>query len=155
MNKKQKFWTCVIGPADENILPPGADSPMRIAVQTAFLGTTGDQHKICMSGWGSDSETAAESSVQRDFVYAVDDLNSPEPQLRKLTSGELLKLITGFAKEYHSKSVESVKRKNHMNDLTEKDEVSQKVVDAVLADFVNYIGSTRGVDYGLYASDLK
>ena len=155
MNQKQEFWTCVIGPADKNNLPTGADLSMQMAVKTAFLGTTGDQHEICRSGWCSDTETAAKASVKRDFVYAVYDLNTPEPQLRKLTSGELLELITDFAKEYRLKSVESMNRNKHRNDLTEKDEVSQKVVDAVLVDFVNYIGVTRGVDYGLYASDLK
>lgn len=155
MNQKQEFWTCVIGPADRNKLPGGSDLPMRMAVQSAFQRTTGDGHEICMSGWGSDSETAAKASVKRDFVYAVNATNTTDPELRKLTSGELLKLLTNFAKDYAKEGVESIKRNNHMNDVPKTETVSQKVVDAVLVDFINYIGVRNCVDYGLYTVDLN
>jgi len=155
MNQKQEFWTCVIGPADRNKLPDGADFPMRMAVQSAFHRTTGDGHEICMSGWGSDSETAAKASAKRDLVYAVNTTNTPEPELRKLTSGELLILLTNFAKDYAKKGVESIKRNNHMNGIPKTETVSQKMVDAVLVDFINYIGVRNCVDYGLNTMDLN
>lgn len=155
MNQKQEFWTCVIGPADRNQLPRGSDFPLRLAVQEAFELISGHPDEICMSGWGSDSETAAKASVKRDFVYAVDKTNTPEPELRKLTSGELLRLLTNFAKDYAKEGAESIKRNNHMNDVPKTETVSQQVVDAVLVDFINYIGVRYCVDYGLYTSDLS
>lgn len=42
-----------------------------------------------------------------------------------------------------------------MNDVPKTETVSQKVVDAVLVDFINYIGVKHCVDYGLYTSDLS
>jgi hypothetical protein len=155
MNKKQEFWTCVVGPADQNKLPKGCDLPMRMAVQAAFANMTGEYPDICSSGWGSDSKTAAEASVKKSFVYAVEKANTSEPELRKLTSGELLSLLTNFAKDYVPTAVGSVIRNNHMNDLPEKAKVSQKVVDAVVVDFINFIGNRYCVDYGLYTKDLN
>lgn len=156
MNQKQEFWTCVIGPAKrDDLLDNGADWPLRKAVQKAFEQTSGYSHEVCMSGWGSSSEEAAKASVKRDFVYAVDKTNTPEPTLRKLTSGELLRLLTNFAKDYAKEGAESINRNNHMNDVPKTETVSQKVVDAVLVDFINYIGVRYLVDYGLYTSDLS
>jgi hypothetical protein len=154
MNQKQEFWTCVIGPADRNTLPKGSDFPLRMAVKEAFELISGHPDEICMSGWGNDSETAAKASVKRDFVYAVNKTNTPEPELRKFTSGELLQLVTNFAKEYAVKGVESIRRNNHMNKVSIGDELSKNVVDAVLVDFINYIGLSYGVDFGLYIQDL-
>jgi hypothetical protein len=128
---------------------------MRIAVQSAFRKTTGNDHKICISRWGSDSESSVDTSVKLDFVYAVKSVNTSEPELRKLTSGELLTLLTNFAKDYAKEGVESIKRNNHMNDVPKTETVSQKIVDAVLVDFVNYIGMSNCVDYGLYTKDLN
>lgn len=128
---------------------------MRMAVQNAFLQTTGDIHEICISGWGCDSETAAKASIKRDFVWAVDKTNTPEPELRKLTSGELLQLLTNLAKDYAKEGVESIKRNNHMNDIPKMETVPQNVVDAVLVDFINYIGIKYCIDYGLYTVDLN
>jgi hypothetical protein len=155
MNIKQEFWTCVIGPADRDKLSRGADFPMRVAVQDAFLKTAGDGYEVCISGWGSDTETAAKASLNRDFVYAVEKVNTPEPELRKLTTGEVLQLLTNFAKDYAPIGAESIKRNVHMNEVTDQSTISQKVLDAVLVDFINYIGSQYCVDYGLYTSDLR
>lgn len=155
MNQKQEFWTCVIGPARRKDLPNGADWPLRKAVQKAFEQTSGYSHEVCSSGWGCNSEEAAKASIKRAFVYAVNKTNTPEPELRKLTSVELLQLLTNFAKDYAKESAESIKRNCHMNDVPETETVSQKSVDAVLVDFINYIGVRHLVDYGLYTSDLN
>lgn len=46
------IWSCKIGPTDVD-LPLGADSPLRQAVQKAFLELTGHEAEVCFSGWGS------------------------------------------------------------------------------------------------------
>lgn len=47
----EKVWTCKIGgPVD--VLPPGADSPMRNAVESAYREITGNDHQFNFSGWG-------------------------------------------------------------------------------------------------------
>ena len=33
--------------------------------------------------------------------------------------------------------------------------LSQEIIDALLVDFINYYGSRRGGDYGLYVEDLE
>lgn len=96
MNKKQKFWTCIVGPARREDLPNGADFPMRVAGRNEFQLLSGYLPEICMSGWDNDSETAAKASIKRNFVYAVEKTNTPEPELRKLTSGELLQIYNQF-----------------------------------------------------------
>lgn len=155
MKPKKEFWTCVIGPADRNQLPDGADFPLRMAVQTAFENLTENPYEICMSGWGNDSKKAALAEMKRNLVYAVEKVNTPEAELRKLTSGELLRLLTNFAKDYSKEGVKSVRQNSHMNQVNIKKDVNQKVVDATLVDFINFIAGQYGVDYGLYTKDLK
>lgn len=41
-----------------------------------------------------------------------------------MTKREFLQALTNFAKEYRKDAIESVKRNNHMNDLTGKEEIS-------------------------------
>ena len=72
---------------------------------------------------------------------------------KKMTSGELLKIITTIAKKYRIKCNQSLKINKHMNDLDNVN-VSQNVIDAILVDFINYIGMEHGVDYAIYARDL-
>lgn len=80
-------------------------------------------------------------------------------QIRRLpvSSGEVLNALSNYAKSYHNDKdfgVESVLRNKHMNDLTGKENIDPKVVDAVVVDFINYIGACCGVDYAMYTSDL-
>lgn len=58
------------------------------------------------------------------------------------------------AVEYRESANASVQRNNHMNNSTGA-EVPQEDIDALLVDFINYVGVKQGVDYALYTSDLK
>lgn len=67
---------------------------------------------------------------------------------------ELLELLKKYADSYSNIAKESVVNNCHMNNLT-NEEVSQDAVDAILVDFINYIGGNYGIDYALYTSDLR
>ena len=77
---------------------------------------------------------------------------------------DLLKLITTDAKNYCDDAAESLERNTHMNDLSFEElkqflalgpVISQKIIDALLVDFINSVAANQGVDYGLYTSDLR
>lgn len=74
------------------------------------------------------------------------------------TRSDLMIYLTRMAEEYSPKCKESVKRNNHMNLVIEEDvDISlgdNNIVEAVLVDFVNYIGSNQGLDWGLYTGHL-
>ncbi len=67
---------------------------------------------------------------------------------------EYLTIATNFAKDYRKDAMESIKRNNHMNSATGR-EIAQADIDALLVDFINFIGVRNGVDYALYTSDLE
>ena len=71
-----------------------------------------------------------------------------------VTRADLLNYLTEKAKDYRLDAVKSINRNRHMNDLDRVTKVSQKVVDALLVDFINYVGTQQCVDYGLYTKDL-
>lgn len=58
-----KTWTCKIGECDEALLPPGADYPMRLAVEKAYRELTGCTPTFCFSGWGGEL-----TNVEREVV---------------------------------------------------------------------------------------
>lgn len=66
-----------------------------------------------------------------------------------------LNKITEYAKKYSKEAQESIQRNNHMNDVDEGELVQQRHIDAVLVDFINYMGIKYGIDYGIYTKDLK
>ena len=41
-----------------------------------------------------------------------------------------------------------------MNNITQNESISNKITDAVLVDFINFIGMHHGVDYAMYTKDL-
>lgn len=47
-----KIWACKIGEVEPDVLPSGADAPMREAVEKAYLELTGKENNFCFSGWG-------------------------------------------------------------------------------------------------------
>jgi len=57
--EKPRFWVCIIGDTEWNKLPPGADLPMRQAVEKAFRDITGHYAENNWSGWSADKKTAA------------------------------------------------------------------------------------------------
>ena len=48
-----KAWSCKIGIMGGVELPPGADAPMRQAVERAFFELTGKHAEFNFSGWGA------------------------------------------------------------------------------------------------------
>ena len=70
-------------------------------------------------------------------------------------------IILKKAKEYRKKALVSIKRNNRMNNLTTADfkkigtETCQRLADAVLVDFINYVAVGQGIDLGLYTKHLK
>lgn len=71
-----------------------------------------------------------------------------------MTRGELLNLIKNCAVDYIDNAIESIDRNRHMNKYN-GEPISQNTVDALIVDFINYIGYTQCLDYGLYTSDLR
>lgn len=76
-----------------------------------------------------------------------------------MTRGELLNILSEEAKSYRGDAYESIKRNKHMNDLSPADirklekldpTLLQGLIDAVLVDFINYLATGQGIDYGLY-----
>jgi len=39
--------------------------------------------------------------------------------------------------------------------MSHRENIPQEVVDALLVDFINYVGVWQGVDYGMYTKDLN
>lgn len=68
---------------------------------------------------------------------------------------EMLELTKGYADKYRKEAQQSLTRNNHMNEIEDDELVQQRHVDAVLVDFINFIGVKRGIDYALYTKDLK
>lgn len=68
---------------------------------------------------------------------------------------EMLELTKKYASEYSEGAKASLVRNNHMNGIKKDEEVDQRVIDAVLVDFINFIGVKQGIDYALYTSDLR
>lgn len=48
-----KIWSCKIGECDAELLPDGADAPIRAAVARAYRDLTGFDAAFCFSGWGA------------------------------------------------------------------------------------------------------
>lgn len=71
------------------------------------------------------------------------------------TRGELLSFLDKMGKEYRLDCEKSINRNNHMNELEKHVELNQDIIDAILVDFINFIGINQNVDYGLYAKDWK
>ena len=80
-----------------------------------------------------------------------------------MTRGEFLDLLTTKAQEYRNKALASIERNRHMNNLSSKDisklkneqQLTQKLIDALLVDFINSVGAGQCMDYGLYTKHLK
>jgi hypothetical protein len=65
----------------------------------------------------------------------------------------MLDLLTKKAKHY-IKNPESAVINSYMNELSKDTKLDPKVVEAVVVDFINFIGRQNGIDYALYTKDL-
>lgn len=71
-----------------------------------------------------------------------------------MTRKELLDYLVSCARVYHKGAMKSIIRNNHMNEVT-GNPIDQRDIDALLVDFINFIGSNQGLDLGLYTKDLR
>lgn len=69
-----------------------------------------------------------------------------------MTRGELLEMLTKFAKAYR-KDETSVSRNKHLTNMDK--EPDQATKDAILVDFINYVGVRQCIDYALNINDLQ
>ena len=69
-----------------------------------------------------------------------------------MTRIELLEMLKNCAIKYRQ-DTNSVSRNKHLTNLSE--EPSQEIKDAVLTDFINYVGMFQGVDYALAVEDIQ
>lgn len=68
---------------------------------------------------------------------------------------EVLDITKKHADDYRKGAQKSLERNRHMNDIEGGEQVQQRHIDAILVDFINYIGVKHGIDYALYTKDLK
>ena len=63
-------------------------------------------------------------------------------------------MTTRCAIRYRSNANESIQRNRHMNNIKPDEVIEQRVIDAILVDFINNVAVNHGVDYALYTKDL-
>lgn len=68
---------------------------------------------------------------------------------------DLVEITNDFAVAYRKEAQKSLARNNHMNEIEQGEQVQQRIIDAVLVDFINFIAIKNGIDYALYTSDLR
>ena len=74
-----------------------------------------------------------------------------------------MRFLTEEAKRYSQGALSSLTRNNHMNSLSAKDilrfkregRLTKKFIEALLVDFINAIGVSQGIDYGLHTKHLN
>ena len=71
-----------------------------------------------------------------------------------MTKGNLLKIIEQNGRGYYKDCPRSIIRNNHMNNLKGNEQIDKNIVEAVIVDFINFIGCRQGLDYGMYVKDL-
>lgn len=67
---------------------------------------------------------------------------------------DLLHIAEKVAQDYRPQAIESIKRNTHLHDCEPEDIGAQDFVDAILADFINFLAYQHGVDYGIHAYDI-
>ena len=76
---------------------------------------------------------------------------------------ELLQYLVRYAGLYRKDAVKSIEKNRHMNGLTDDDlcdigrneALAQKIAEAAIVDFINFIGAKHGVDFGMYTKNLS
>lgn len=74
---------------------------------------------------------------------------------KAMTNGELFDMLEEYAKEYVPQARESIWRSRHMNDLRRPPKVSQKTIEALIVDFINFVCAGQGGDLGFCTKHLK
>ena len=71
-----------------------------------------------------------------------------------MTRSELCQMLENRAREYRIDAKKSIKRSKHMHECRER-HIKQKVIDAMLVDFINYVALSQCMDLGLYTHHIK
>ena len=72
-----------------------------------------------------------------------------------MTKGKLCDMLINVAKDYKKEGIlESLKRNKHMSNY-QGEHIKDTVIDALLVDFINYVGRFQGLDLGLYTKHLN
>lgn len=120
------------------------------------MGNTEKNLQLIVSLSGKYALEAIEN-VQRNSH--MNDLQGNEV----ITKDNVDKLISGIVKQANctdcSKVVSAIELIEYAQSLAVSirenySDIDQKVVDAILVDFVNFVGISQHVDYGLYTEDL-
>lgn len=72
--------------------------------------------------------------------------------------GEFTKYVFNCAREWIPGSIDDINRNRHMNKcngVVELTKENQDLVDAAITAFINHIGASFCMDYGLYTDDLR
>lgn len=74
-----------------------------------------------------------------------------------------MNLLEKEARQYRKQALSLIERNKHMNNLSTKDilrlkkdrQMTQRMIDALLVNFINVVGTSQSIDYGLYTKHLK
>lgn len=66
-----KIWSCKVGEAPGHAVPPGADMPMRQAVERAYYEVTGQPSAFLFSGWGAELSEFERAVVENRELSAT------------------------------------------------------------------------------------
>lgn len=64
MSERGNIWYCKIGESAATDLPPGSDSPMRRAIERAYIELTGQEPEFIFSGWGQELDESERAVVE-------------------------------------------------------------------------------------------
>ena len=74
----------------------------------------------------------------------------------KMSGGDYIKLLDEFAVGYcKNNPAKSVIRNKHMNELIGDEIITKNIAEAIVVDFVNYVGTKLNLDHGLYTGNLN
>lgn len=91
---KTEIWSCKIG--EHHYVPPGADAPMRRAVERAYAEITGEHPAFIFSGWGAELTEGERAVVEnRDPDLSKDEVFSLRAEVERL-KGALREADTFF-----------------------------------------------------------
>jgi len=71
-----------------------------------------------------------------------------------MTNKDFMQTLCKYAKSYCPQAGVSIARNSHMNEYR-GGKVSQALIDALIVDFVNFVGSNLGLNLGFYTADLR
>lgn len=71
------------------------------------------------------------------------------------TVGNLLDCLDAFAIKYRKDAKDSIIRNKHMHCYQNSDNINKDLIDAVLIDFINFIGGQCGGNHGLTIKHLE